>query len=155
GIGAISDAESAVRPGKQTETAFLKRIIEVIAMQDNDMKKYYSDGAWEKLAGRREKWTAGQQDAQEKATRDWTDLFRDVEAALGEDPAGAKAQALVARWKALVGSFTGGDAEIAAGAEKAWADRPSGWPALQRQSGAFADKRVWEFIETAAAARKA
>jgi len=32
----------------------------------------------------------------------WTELFRDVEAALGEDPGGVQAQALAARWTALV-----------------------------------------------------
>ncbi len=32
----------------------------------------------------------------------WAELFRDVEAAFGEDPASARAQALAARWTALV-----------------------------------------------------
>ena len=60
-------------------------------------------------------------------TRDWNDLFRDVEAALGEDPASPKAQALAARWRALVGEFTGGDTEIKKGSNAMWADK-SNWP---------------------------
>ena len=38
----------------------------------------------------------------EERSQRWGELFRDVEAALGEDPAGERAQALAARWTALV-----------------------------------------------------
>jgi hypothetical protein len=40
--------------------------------------------------------------------REWTELLADVEAALGEDPGSAKAQALAVRWRTLVEGFTGG-----------------------------------------------
>jgi MerR family transcriptional regulator, thiopeptide resistance regulator len=52
---------------------------------------------------------------QERVTKEWTELYADVEACLGEDPASPKAQALTARWKNLVEQFTGGDLEIQKG----------------------------------------
>src|SRR5204863_5815378 len=106
-------AERIMRPGEQPDAAVLKKIIEAIEMQDADfMNKYYSEEAQAKMAERRAEWNP---ELQEQATAAWTALFRDVEAALGEDPASDKAQALAGRWKKLVESFTGGDADISAG----------------------------------------
>ncbi len=91
---------------------------------------------------------------QERATRDWTELFRDAEAALGEDPAGEKAQALAARWRKLVEGFTGGDPGIRAGLKKLYADRRN-WPAdLQQKMAPFSDPKVWEFMNRAMACGK-
>ena len=152
-IGVIRDAERMIRPGRQTDAAVLRKIIEVIEMQDSVdfMKKYYSEGAQAKMAERREKWNP---ELQEQATKAWTDLFQDVEAALGEDPAGEKAQALAARWRKLVECFTGGDLDISAGLKKAWAGHEH-WPAaLQQQAAAFSDQRVWDFIGKATACQK-
>jgi DNA-binding transcriptional MerR regulator len=39
---------------------------------------------------------------QAQVTKQWTELVADVEAALGEDPAGPNARALAARWRMLV-----------------------------------------------------
>jgi len=122
-------------------------------MQDSVdfMKKYYSEEAQAKMAGRREKWNP---ELQEQATKAWTSLFHDVEAALGEDPAGEKAQALAARWRKLVEGFTGGDPDLSAGLRKAWADHEH-WPAgLQQQAAPFSDRRVWDFIGKAMACQK-
>lgn len=147
-IGAIRDAEQAVQPGKQTDAAVLKKIIEVIEMQENAdfMKRYYSEEAQAKMADRREQWNP---ELQAEATKAWTDLFRDVEAALGEDPAGQKAQALAARWKKLVEGFTGGDPQVSAGLKKAWGDRQN-WPdSMKQQSAPFIKPEVWEFMQKA------
>jgi DNA-binding transcriptional MerR regulator len=155
-IQAIRAAEAAIQPDTPPDAAVLKRLIEVIEMQDNveHMKQYYSDEAWTEMTRRREQMTPEMRDAAEQGTQRWLELFRDIEAALGEDPAGDTAQALVARWKQLVESFTGGNAAIGDGVRKAWADRAH-WPAnLQRASAPFADRRIWEFIEKAAAARR-
>ena len=93
-IEAIHNAEKAIRPGQQADAAMLKKIIEVIEMQDNTdfMKKYYSEAGQAKMAERREQWNP---ELQAQATKDWTDLFRDVEAALGEDPASERCR----RWR--------------------------------------------------------
>jgi hypothetical protein len=112
------------------------------------MGKYYDGEAQAKLAEKRKEWNP---ELQAEATRAWSELFRDVEAALDEDPASVKAQALVARWRKLVGAFTGGDPEISRGLGKAWADRAN-WPAAAReQSTPFANPKVWEFIKKASA----
>ena len=144
-IHAIQDAERAVDSGQPVDAQVLVKIIEVIEMQDNIefTKKYYSEDAQAKLADRRKEWNP---EMQAEVTRAWTELMRDVEASLDEDPASEKAQALGVRWKTLVEGFTGGDPEVARGLGKAWADRPN-WPgSLQQQTAPFANPKVWEFI---------
>ncbi len=144
-ISAIREAEDSVTSSSQADAAALRKIIEVIEMQnDTDfLKKYYSEEAWNKLAGRRTEWTP---ELQEQTTRAWSDLFRDVEAALGEDPASEKAQALGVRWKKLIEAFTGGDKGIASGAGKVWADRQNLPAANQQQMAPFNNQQVWEFM---------
>jgi len=112
---AIVAAEKALDSGKTTNPAILKRLIEVINMQSDidAMKKYYSEEAWSKVGPRYEG----------DFSQEWIDLYRDLEAALGEDPASEKVQALVARWRSL----SSGDPEVREGAAKAWADR-NNWP---------------------------
>ena len=138
-IRALREAEQ--RP----ETAVLKQIIDLMEMQnDTDwMKKYYSGEGWAKMEQRRPQWSP---ELQERVSREWTELFRDVEAALGEDPAGAKAQALAARWMGLVEEFTGADRDVTAGVSNVWADRQN-WPAeFQEQAAPYANPKVWEFM---------
>jgi DNA-binding transcriptional MerR regulator len=155
-IGAIADAEQAIQPGQPAEAAVLKRIIEVIEMNDHaeDMKKYYSDEAWAELAKRRDQMTPDMRAAAAAGTRKWQALFKDVEASLHEDPAGPAAQALVDRWQALINEFTGGSAAIAAGLGRAWNDRENWAAPMQKVSQPFGDPRIWEFIRKASAARK-
>jgi len=144
-IRAIQDAELTLQPGQRPEAAVLKKIIEVIEMQDNQdwMAKYSSDAAKEKMAARRQEWTP---ELQERVSREWKELFRDVEAALGQDPAGPVAQALAVRWKKLVEEFTLGDPDLTKSVGNAWADKPN-WPAkAQEQAQPFSDTRVWEFM---------
>ena len=146
-IRAISDAEQSIRPGERPDAAMLKKIIEVIEMENNMdwTRKYYSDAALENIERGRQRWTP---ELQAQATKDWTDLFRDVEAALaqGIDPASRQAQALGARWKKLIESFTGGDREIASGLGRLYADRTE-WPQhAQEQMAPFSNKAVWDFI---------
>ena len=151
-IAAIRDAEKSMRPGQPADAAVLKRIIEVIEMENHTdwMKKYYSEPAWDKIQ-RGQKWTP---ELQERVTREWTELFRDVEAALGEDPAGERAQALANRWTALVEEFTQGDREVAAGVRDLYQDRAN-WPAdFQRQMKPFGNAQVWKFMQQAMACRR-
>ena len=146
-IRAIREAERTTRP------ALLRRIIEVIGMQENtDWKaKYYSPEARAKIEARGKDWTP---EKQAEATRGWTELMADVEAALGEDPAGEKAQVLAARWRYLVGQFTGGDPEISTGLRKLYADQGN-WPGdFREQMKPFLKQEVWEFIGKAMACGK-
>jgi DNA-binding transcriptional MerR regulator len=144
-IYAIRDAERSMSSGRRPDAALLKKIIEVIEMQDNNTwaAKYYSPEAQAKIAARAKEWTP---ELQAKVSAEWTELFRDVEACLNEDPAGEKAQALAARWKKLVGGFTGGDPEVSAGLNRLYADKAN-WPAqMKEQMAPFNNPKVWEYM---------
>src|SRR5260370_13379193 len=59
-------------------------------------KKYFSEQAWGK-------WRALRNSSPEEFSRSWqaqVDLFRDIQSALGADPAGETAQSLARRWRA-------------------------------------------------------
>ncbi|MGA3082801.1 MAG: MerR family transcriptional regulator [Terracidiphilus sp.] len=134
---AITAAEKALDSGNTANSAILKRLIEVINMQSDveAMKKYYSEEAWSKVGPRYEG----------DFSQEWIDLYRDLEAALGEDPASEKVQALVARWLALTSS----DPEVREGAAKAWADR-NNWPAaMQQRIAQFHLDKIAPFIAEA------
>lgn len=153
-IDAIRQAETAAGAGKRPDAAILTKIIEVMEMQ-NDAEwpmKYYNDAAQAKLAERRQEWSP---ELQERVSRQWLELIRDVEAALGEDPAGDRGQALAARWTGLVEEFTGGDPEVTGGLKQVYADRAN-WPSqAQQQTQPFRiSPEVWGFINQAIAARK-
>jgi DNA-binding transcriptional MerR regulator len=125
---AIDEAERAMKSSRRPDWAALKKIIEVMEM-DNTMdwtKKYYSPEAQAKVEERKKLWTP---ELQAQVSQDWQDLVRDAEAAMaaGEAPDGKKAQTLAARWTELVRGFTGGDAEVQKGVKKVWADRAN-WP---------------------------
>jgi MerR family transcriptional regulator, thiopeptide resistance regulator len=156
-IGVIADAEASIQPGRPAEAAVLKRIIEVIEMNDQaeDMKKYYSDEGWAEMTRRREEMTAKMRAIAEEGTRKWQALFTDIEGALAEDPAGPRAQSLVDRWRALIEEFTGGNQEVAAGMGRAWRDRDNWSAPMKRATEPFVDPRIWAFIREASAARPA
>jgi MerR family transcriptional regulator, thiopeptide resistance regulator len=150
-IRGIQDAERTLATGQRPDAAALKKIIEVIEMQDNAnwSERYYSKEALEKLKAR--DFTP---EMQAEMTKKWTDLYGQVEAALDEDPAGAKAQALAGRWGALILDFTGGDSEVTRGLNNVWKD-PSGLPEeTQERMKAFGNPKVHEFIQRAFAAGK-
>jgi DNA-binding transcriptional MerR regulator len=152
-IHAIEDAERTLATGQRPDAAILKKIIEVIEMQDNPnwSEKYYSEEARAKIEERKKEWNP---ELQEQVSKQWTELFRDVEAALNENPAGAKAQALAARWKTLVEGFTGGNQEVTKGLGELWKDKAN-WPAsAQQQMKPYGNPKVWEFIQKAFAAGK-
>ena len=128
-IQAIERAERLMVPGSEPDWENFKKIIEVINMERNMewTKKYYSEEAREEIAKRA---VSISPEVIEQSQRDWAVLIKEAEAALaaGEDPAGDKAQALAARWAALVRGFTGGNPEIQAGLNKMYADKGN-WPA--------------------------
>lgn len=153
-LNAISEAETAVRSGERPDAALLKKIIEVIEMQDATdwMMQYYSEEGKAKVDARRHLWSP---ELQERVSKEWSDLFRDVGAVLDQDPAGEAAQALADRWTKLVEGFTGGDPEITAGLKNLHADRAN-WPAeFQQKMTAYSNPKVWDFMHRALAARAA
>jgi DNA-binding transcriptional MerR regulator len=142
-IQAIGEAEREGAPGP----AALRKIIEVIEMETNNdwMAKYHTEESKAKVEARKHLWSP---ELQECVSRQWAELIADVEAVLGEDPAGDKGKALAARWKALVEEFTGGDREIAASVGRMWSDRTN-WPADMNTRFPKIRPEVWAFIAEA------
>jgi DNA-binding transcriptional MerR regulator len=141
-ISAIQDAERAIRPERSSHATALRRLIEVIAMRDelDVMKKYYAEGAWATWKQYYEQWPG----------QGWRDLYRDVEASLGEEPTSERAQSLATRWLALVQVDTAGDPASYASWWRAWIDRRN-WPtALQERMAMFNVDAIMRFISEAA-----
>ncbi len=133
----------------ETVYAFIRRAAESCG------KKYFRDDAWEA-------WLRTRHRSTEEVSRLWqarVDLFHDVEAALGEDPASEKARTLAARWAGQFEAAGGGHAGVREGLLKLWADRKRWSPVQRWQAEAlhmmpfdrFA--RAADFIDRAAAAR--
>ena len=122
-LKAISRAAEIFQNNGTTDWESLNQIIEVINMEQNTewTKKYYSESAQAKIEERKNLWSP---ELQERVTRDWAELVADIEAAMadGATPSDERAQALAARWRGLVGQFTGGDKEIQTGLNKMYAD---------------------------------
>lgn len=146
-IAAIEAAEARMSPGRESDASVLTTLIEVIGMHDelDVMKKYFSEDAWAEARRHYERWPSPE----------WRELYRDVEAALGDDPAGEHGRALAARWIALSRRDAGGDVRVRAGLMKAWIDRDQ-WPAALQQRiaefnleqiGSFINKAGWAFGE--------
>ena len=158
-VRAIENVERVLTAADEPDWEAFKQIIEVINMQnDRDwMKKYYSQEARDLIEERAGTWTP---ELQARAEADWTALYADVEQAIadGEDPAGARAQALVERWSALVGAFTGGNQAITEGLDNLYADRDN-WSSELKQTvnpdDRFSNPEVMSFIQKAQAAGRA
>jgi MerR family transcriptional regulator, thiopeptide resistance regulator len=150
-IQAIGNAQESVRGRGAPDWKLFQYIVQEIEMQ-NSMdwtKKYYSSEVRAKVEERKKLWSP---ELQERVSREWAQLFADVEAALGEDPASAKAQALAVRWRKLLEGFTGGDPGIQKGLNKMYADQAN-WPEQTRQAYAIKPE-IMEFMMKALSARK-
>ncbi len=151
-IMAIRNAERSLQDRGTPDWKLFKRVIQEIEMQNTTdwSKRYYSDEAKSKIEERAKLWSP---ELQEQVTKDWDQLFADIRASLGEDPASTKAQELAARWTTLVSGFTGGDPEVKKGLNAMYADREN-WPAEQKERVAMPPE-IWNFIQQAFAAGKA
>jgi DNA-binding transcriptional MerR regulator len=154
-IAAIREAEAVVATGRPAGPAVLKKIIEVIEMQqNNDWTKYANDAAREKIAARQGEWSP---ELQEQISKQWIELIAAVQAAMdaGEDPAGPNALGLAARWKKLVEGFTQGDPNVSQAVSNAWKDKAN-WPQqAQEQAQPFQiTPEMWKFIHQATSCAK-
>ena len=147
-IEAIERAEAVLERSRVPDWESFRKIIEVVEMQNETewTSKYYNEEARADLARRNRE----DPDAAKCGERAWAELIKDVEAALGEDPASAKAQTLAKRWQELIHSFTGGNAAVADGLRKLYADQKN-WPATFKKP--YSDE-VGDFICKAIAAQK-
>jgi MerR family transcriptional regulator, thiopeptide resistance regulator len=146
----IEAARRAMSVSEEPDWKLFTQITRGIAMQNQTdwTGKYYSEEAKAKVGARKDLWSP---EMQERVSREWDELVRDIEAALGDDPASAKAQALAARWKNLVEGFTGGDPEIQKGLNKMYADMPN-WPAEAKRHNPIKPE-VQEFMMKATSAK--
>lgn len=142
-IRAINNAQRALASDSDPDWKLFQLIIKEFEMQNNaDWKgKYFSDAAKAKVAERRKLWSP---ELQERVTKEWTELYADVEACLGEDPASPKAQALARRWKNLVEQFTGGDPEIQKGVNAMWSDSAN-WP-KENEAARFVKPELHDYM---------
>jgi len=144
-IRAVRAAEEAAEPGNP---AVLKKIIEVIEMQDSVevMKKYY---------GTPEAWERHRRLYEEGPAPQWRDLYREVLAVLGEEPGSEKVQELLDRWFALSRrARESGDPALQADSPTAWMDRAN-WPeAMRRRLEEFRLEELVQFMGRAFAAQQ-
>jgi len=99
-------------------------------------EKYYTPEQLAQLATRRgELGPGGMQDAQ----RSWGQLYTDAQAAAeaGLDSAGPQGRDLVARKRALIEAFTGGDAGIEQSLGRMYAENPGARQAVAGEAGAM------------------
>jgi DNA-binding transcriptional MerR regulator len=124
-IEAIERAERHIASGQELPEEVLRKIIEVIEMQNNWdwVKKYYTEEQLAELA------TRGTPEVLERGQREWAVLIKEVEQAIAEgvDPSSEKAQALAARWNGLIEEFTGGNPEILQSLKRLYSDQAN-WP---------------------------
>jgi MerR family transcriptional regulator, thiopeptide resistance regulator len=138
-IRALTDAEREAVSDGAPATVILQNVIRVMSMQDIEMmRKYYSDEAWAQWQHYYDDWPSPA----------WQDLYRDIIAAMGSDPAAPRAQALADRWQAL-SKHDAVTPAVRTGMIKAWADREH-WPAsLKRRLEEFDVERATRFIADA------
>ena len=140
-IAAIEQAEGVVENGELDWEVF-RRIIEVMKMEKDTewMKKYYTE---EQLAELSKRWSP---ELQERVSRDWATLIKDVEAALsaGADPASAEARALAKRWTALVEEFTGGDPALAESLKNLYTDEANWSPSFKKSFSTEVEAFVYQ-----------
>ncbi|MBV8733080.1 MAG: MerR family transcriptional regulator, partial [Acidobacteriia bacterium] len=140
-IRAITIAEEATGPEGRADTGVLKKVIEVIGMQNNveAMKKYYADESWEQYRRYYE----------EGPSAEWRKLYSDAKSLLGDDPVSPAAQELVARWNELARRAHSGDPEALTDSPEAWMDRAN-WPeTLQARAAELGVEKVRALVQRA------
>jgi DNA-binding transcriptional MerR regulator len=136
-IDAIRHAEASIASGAATTVPLIKRVIEVIEMQ-NHTDEWTSK--YEAMQSRIDRLRAMTPEARAELLEKWSALFRDVQEAMDEDPSSAKAQALVKRWVTLFAPLTEDGKQPAI-------------PGPEFYSSVVQSARAWEFIGKALASR--
>jgi DNA-binding transcriptional MerR regulator len=93
----------------------------------SSQKRYFNERGWKRYLELRDR-------TPEEYSRMWQariDLFRQIEAAIDEEPSSDRAQALATEWTALMHQLSGDDPDVLSGLLTAWADRQH-WPATLR-----------------------
>jgi DNA-binding transcriptional MerR regulator len=154
-IAIIREAETTLEAGGAIDSAAFRHIIEVIEMQNKSEEWNQKYDAL--VQGKIERLKSMSPETKAQLQARWAELFKDIEEALGEDPSSAKAQQLADRWATLLGAFNPvgvtPDPQLLKTLGAAYASGAE-WPAGTRKpEGPFADRRVWDFMRRALAAR--
>jgi DNA-binding transcriptional MerR regulator len=135
--------EVHIEPDDSSAGTVLDRLADAVAAQDvlDAMRGYFDDDAWT---------TWGERYFRDWPSPAWRTLFRDVEAALGIDPAEPRARELLARattlWNADIGSDAALRRAVREGYGKAWSARDR-WPRdLQRRYAEFRIEAIARFL---------
>jgi DNA-binding transcriptional MerR regulator len=147
-IRVIDAIEPGLKTGELADPVLLKRIIEVFEVHSEIelKKKYYST---------EEAWQRRRRYYEEGPSQEWRDLYEEINAALDEDPASARAQALADRWLKLSVRAWAGDPDVQTDSGTAWMDREHWPPVMKRRLSEFNLEHVNEFLkQTALASRK-
>jgi DNA-binding transcriptional MerR regulator len=131
-IHAIQEAEKLAQSNQPADASAIRKIIEAIEVQPQEdfMKQYYTEQGWVRRTLLRKQTSPQSREAYQQNMKQ---LFLEVEAALDLHPASETAQALARRWVLQAEEASGGDAEIRAGAIKAWKDHRN-WPVAEQDA---------------------
>ena len=150
-IDAVREAQEV--GGQQLAAGRIKRIIEVIKMQDqrNEWQKQYD----RLLQGKIETLEAMSPQSREQLRGQFAELCKEIQGVLGEDPAGPRAQELAERWLQLLGTFAPkGEVDPQLLKYQAAYLSEGGWPAGAPRPEPPFGRPVWEFMARALAARQ-
>jgi DNA-binding transcriptional MerR regulator len=116
----LDSLQEMLESSKQISTEEFFQTMEAIVM----FEKYYTPEQLETLKKRTR--SLGPQ-GMEAAHQEWRDLMSAIKAEMkaGTDPADPTVQTLARRWGELIGSFTGGDPQIAQSLRKMWTEQGS------------------------------
>jgi len=147
-LRAIEAAEASLESGKPAAPAILKKIIEVIHMENDKqsgidaMKLFYSTD---------EAWQRHRRYYEEGPSPEWQQIYSVINDALaaGTDPASDRAQDLANRWLALNLRAASGDPAVQTDSPTAWVNRAR-WPDFMKQRiEQFHLEQVWDFARIA------
>jgi DNA-binding transcriptional MerR regulator len=150
-IAAIREAQQL--GSRQLDSGRVKRIIEVIKMQEkrDEFKKQYDA----LLRGKIDRLRAMPPEARERLRGQFSELSKEVEMVLDQDPAGPRAQELARRWLELLNAFApkgGVDLQLLKDAATYLSDGE--WPPEAPQPEPPFGRPVWEFMAKAIVARQ-
>jgi MerR family transcriptional regulator, thiopeptide resistance regulator len=149
-IDALREAQEA--GGQQLDAGRIKRVIEVIKMQDqrNDWKKQYDA----LLLGKIDRLKAMSPEAREQLRGQFAELCKDIQDVLEEDPAGPRAQELAGRWLRLLAAFASkGEVDPQLLKYQAAYLSDGEWPASAPRPDPPFGRPIWQFMARALAAR--
>jgi MerR family transcriptional regulator, thiopeptide resistance regulator len=150
-IDAVREAQDV--SGQQVDADRIKRIIEVVKMQNqrNEWTKQYDT----LLQGKIERLKALSPEAREQLRGEFAELCKDVQGVLNEDPAGPRAHELAGRWLQLLGALAPmGEVDPQLLKYQAAYLSEGGWPAGAPRPDPPFGRPIWEFMARAIAARQ-